>query len=208
MRQGITGAAQWQILEPDEQLMLRLGQDDWTCLEELVERHREALVHYLYRMVQDQEAAEDLAQEVFLRVFRARARYQPVARFTTWLYRIATNLALNWLRGQKAARWTYSLDAPCRDGRAFTLRDHGRNIEQRLVERSLAERVRRAVAALPARQRAVIILHKYHELDHEQIARILGCSVQAVKSLAFRGYANLRRQLVGAYEPACVAGRQ
>lgn len=206
MRQGITGAAQWQILEPDEQLMLRLGQDDWTCLEELVERHREALVHYLYRMVQDQEAAEDLAQEVFLRVFRARARYQPVARFTTWLYRIATNLALNWLRGQKAARWTYSLDAPCRDGRAFTLRDHGRNIEQRLVERSLAERVRRAVAALPARQRAVIILHKYHELDHEQIARILGCSVQAVKSLAFRGYANLRRQLVGAYEPARVGG--
>jgi len=175
----------------DAQLMLRVTEGCRESFDLLVLRHREPLVHFLYRMVQDAEVAEELAQEVFLRAFRARARYQPAAKFSTWLYRIATNLALNWLRRSRNNGRYCSLGAPeCQQPPAGEP-----SVEQLLIKRALVEQVRRAVASLPERQRAVIILYKYHGLDHDQIACILGCSVQAVKSLAFRGYANLRRLL-------------
>jgi RNA polymerase sigma-70 factor (ECF subfamily) len=181
--------------DPDALLMVQVAHGDREAFERLVERHRNSVVHLLYRMVQDAEAAEELAQEVFLRVYRSRSRYEPTARFTTWLYRIATNLALNWLRHERRCTQIFSLDA-ARDSRP-QLQWPARqpSSEEVLLRRDLAERVRRAVAALPPRQRAVVVLHKYHDMDYEQIAATLGCSVQAVKSLTFRAFANLRKSL-------------
>jgi len=179
----------------DAQLMVRVREGDRAGFELLMLRHREPVVHFLYRMVQNQDVAEELAQEVFLRVYRSRAGYQPTARFTSWLYRIAANLAFNWLRHQRRENNPLSLDAARRNGVIPQIADQQASVEELLIRRTMLDGVRRAVAALPDRQRAVVLLHKYHGMDYEQIAQTLGCSVQAVKSLTFRAYANLRRSL-------------
>lgn len=176
----------------DVWFMLRVREGDACGFEWLLARHREPVVHFFYRMVQDPEAAAELAQEVFLRVYRSRARYQPSARFTNWLYRIATNLALNYLRRQKR---TLSLDEVRDNGLRLPCPERRPNVEEELLRQARIGAVRKAVAALPPRQRAVIVLHQYHGLDYQQIAQALGCSVSAVKSLTFRAYAHLRRQL-------------
>ncbi|MGH9345222.1 MAG: RNA polymerase sigma factor, partial [Terriglobia bacterium] len=139
--------------------------------------------------------AEDLAQDVFLRVYQARERYQPGARFTTWLYRIATNLALNAIRDRKAG------DAPALDDdedgspRVERIADTRLTVEERLVLSDRERLIRQAVEDLPEKQRAAVILHKYQEVDYRQISSVLGLSESAVKSLLFRAYENLRVRL-------------
>ena len=178
-------------LEPDAQLMLRVKEGDAASFALLLERHRAPVVHFLYRMVQNQAVAEELAQEVFLRVYRARGGYEPTARFTTWLFRIATHLALNSLRDRRADKAVESLDgdldAPVPDRRP--------TVEQTLVGQARLEEVRRAIHALPAKQRAAVLMHKYQEMEYSQIARVLNCSESAVKSLLFRAYETLRARL-------------
>src|SRR5947207_7428948 len=92
------------VLEFDAQLMIGVKEGDEVCMEMLLARHRERVIHFLWRMVQNQAIAEELAQDAFLRVYRSRARYEPTAKFTTWLYHIATHLALNWLRDRRHER--------------------------------------------------------------------------------------------------------
>jgi RNA polymerase sigma-70 factor (ECF subfamily) len=147
-------------------------------------------------MVRDQGVAEDLAQEVFLRVYRARKKYAPSAKFTTWLFRIATNLALNALRDGRFRQMEVSVDAEPEGGQpAVDVPDGRPSAVERLMEMDRAEFVRRAIAALPEKQRAAVLLHKYHELDYDEIARILECSEPALKSLLFRAYEALRVKL-------------
>src|SRR5678815_5161979 len=120
-------------LEQDAQLMLRVGEGDDTSFALLLERHRGPVVHFLYRMVQNQAVSEELAQEVFLRVYRSRATYEPTAKFTTWLFRIATHLALNALRDGKNERLQERLDD---DGGSMPVRqvsDRKPSVEQSLV---------------------------------------------------------------------------
>lgn len=187
---GVTAA-----LEPDTQLMLRVKDGDACSFEILLAKYRRPVVNYLYRMVQNQAIAEELAQEVFLRVYRARTSYEPTAKFTTWLFRIATHLALNSLRDRKGERRQQSLDASV-DGQApMEVADVRRNREQQLVDDARLECVRDAIAGLPEKQRAAVLMHKYQELDYSQIAGVLGCSVSAVKSLLFRAYETLRERL-------------
>src|SRR5271169_79048 len=187
------------MVRSDVQLMLGVKQGDEASFELLLRRYRSPLCHFLNRMVRDSAQAEDLAQEVFLRVYRARRDYEPSAKFTTWLFRIATNLALNSLRDGRHRQAEVSLDAPAegQDGSEMTLDvpDGAPMVEQELVERDRVAVVRRAIFALPEKQRAAVLLHKYQELDYDEIARILGCSVSALKSLLFRAYENLRVQL-------------
>lgn len=182
-------------LEQDAQLMVRVRDGDADSFEILLERHRRPVVNYLYRMVRNQAVAEELAQEVFLRVYRARNRYEPTAKFTTWLYRITTHLALNSLRNSKAEKWQQSLDAAKEDRQALEVADLRRNREQELVEDTRLQEVRHAIASLPEKQRAAVLMHKYQELDYSQIANVLDCSVSAVKSLLFRAYETLRERL-------------
>jgi RNA polymerase sigma-70 factor, ECF subfamily len=155
-------------------------------------------VHYLFRMTGHQGVAEELAQEVFLRVYRSRESYEPTAKFTTWLDRITTNLALNWIRDSKSEKGQTSLDDRLgnrEDGPTLQVADSQANAEQRMVADARLEEIRLAIHALPENQRAAVIMHKYQELDYQQIAEALGSSVPAVKSLLFRAYESLRARL-------------
>jgi RNA polymerase sigma-70 factor (ECF subfamily) len=182
-------------LDCDVQLMLRVKDGDGASFALLLEKYRVSVTHFLYRMVQDQPVAEELAQEVFLRVYKSRETYEPTAKFTTWLYRIATHLALNWLRDGKNERGQERLDEVVDDGPVRELPDRTPSVEQRMVHRVKVDEVRRAVAALPAKQRAAVLMHKYEEMEYSQIAKILTCSESAVKSLLFRAYETLRVRL-------------
>jgi RNA polymerase sigma-70 factor (ECF subfamily) len=182
-------------LEHDAQLMLRVKEGDGESFELLLEKYRSSVISYLYRMVQNQGVAEELAQEVFFRVYRSRASYVPTAKFTTWLFRIATHLALNSLRDHRNERHQESLDEQFEDSWGIQVMDQRRNREQELVAEARLAEVRRAVAALPEKQRAAVLMHKYQEMDYVQIGSILGCSTSAVKSLLFRAYETLRRRL-------------
>jgi RNA polymerase sigma-70 factor (ECF subfamily) len=182
-------------LEQDAQLMLQVKEGNAGSFELLLNRHRRPLVAYLTRMVQNQAVAEELAQEAFLRVYRARADYEPSAKFTTWLFRIATHLALNALRDSKHQRREQSVDGAGPEGSPLQLADQRANREQQMVDESRLAAVRDAIARLPEKQRAAVLLHKYEALEYSQIADALGCSVSAVKSLLFRAYESLRASL-------------
>jgi RNA polymerase sigma-70 factor (ECF subfamily) len=185
----------------DVQLMLDVKAGDEQSFELLLQRYRTPLVNFLYRMVRSREQAEDLAQEVFIRVYRAREEYVPSAKFTTWLFRIATNLALNSLRDHRYQKMEMSIDAPlvadAEDGdeRPFEVADKHATVEQDLVEQERKKMIRHAIEKLPEKQRAAVLLHKYQELDYAEIAKILSCSESALKSLLFRAYEVLRVEL-------------
>ena len=184
----------------DAQLMLRVRDGDEESFRVLLEKHRNPVVHFLYRMVRDEAVSEELSQEVFLRVYRSRGSYEPTARFTTWLFRIATHLALNWLRDGKHERSHQRLDAP-RDSEqeggmpAREVSDRKPSVEQRMVYQTRLQEVRDAIALLPEKQRAAVLMHKYEEMEYSQIANVLECSESAVKSLLFRAYETLRARL-------------
>jgi RNA polymerase sigma-70 factor, ECF subfamily len=181
--------------------MLDVKAGDEQSFGLLLQRYRSPLVNFLYRMVRSREQAEDLAQEVFIRVYRAREEYVPSAKFTTWLFRIATNLALNSLRDHRHEKLEISMDAPvtadAQDGdeKPFEVADKHPTIEQELVEEDRKKMIRHAIEKLPEKQRAAVLLHKYQELDYAEIAKILSCSESALKSLLFRAYETLRVEL-------------
>ena len=176
-------------------LMVQTRDGDPATFAVLVERHRNGLVGYLYRMVENHAVAEELAQETFLRAFRSRAGYQPSAKFTTWLYSIGTRLALNWLRDNRLSRRHEPLDAPGENGRPYQYADPRPLADSRLMRQDLVRTVRRALAELPDRQRSVVLMHKYQDMSYEEIAAALGVTVQAVKSLLFRAHSALRQKL-------------
>jgi RNA polymerase sigma-70 factor, ECF subfamily len=152
------------------------------------------VVHFLYRMVQNQAVSEELAQEVFLRVYRSRSTYEPTAKFTTWLFRIATHVALNSIRDGKKEKGHESLDVET-EGMERQVADRQPTVEQEMVRNVKLREVRQAIEALPAKQRAAVLMHKYEGLDYAQIAAVLSCSESAVKSLLFRAYESLRGRL-------------
>ncbi len=189
----------------DVQLMLDVKAGDEASFEFLLRKYRSPLVNFLYRMVRDTAQAEDLAQEVFLRVYRARQDYSPSAKFTTWLFRIATNLALNSVRDNRYRKLETSIDAPesnQEDAAPRELPAREMRIDEHLLEQDRVAFIRRTIEKLPEKQRAAVLLHKYEEMDYAEIAKILECSESALKSLLFRAYETLRVEL------APLAGRQ
>ncbi len=180
----------------DVQLMLEAKAGNDASFEHLLQRYRIPLVNFLYRMVRDSATAEDLAQEVFLRVYRARHGYEASAKFTTWLFRIATNLALNRIRDTRYRQMEVSLDVRSEDEQpVMELPARELRVDQILIERDRTVIIRRAVEALPEKQRIAVLLHKYEEMDYCEIAKVLECSEAALKSLLFRAYETLRVQL-------------
>src|SRR5258708_30025468 len=155
----------------DVQLMLDVKAGDQQSFELLLQRYRMPLVNFLYRMVRSREQAEDLAQEVFLRVYRAREDYEPSAKFTTWLFRIATNLALNSLRDHRYQKMEISLDAPVTadaeegDERTLDVADKHPDIEQNLGEEAREAVIRRGSGKLPEKERGAVVRHKDQELE-------------------------------------------
>ena len=189
----------------DVQLMLDVKAGDEQSFELLLRKYRTPLVNFLYRMVRDTAVAEDLAQEVFLRVYRARQEYAPSAKFTTWMFRIATNLALNSVRDNRHRQMEISMDQSVDTGederRALEVPDKAPSGEQELVARCRADLIMKAIHSLPEKQRAAVLLHKYQELDYDEIARVLECSESALKSLLFRAYETLRVELAPLVSP-------
>jgi RNA polymerase sigma-70 factor, ECF subfamily len=182
-------------IDYDAELMLRVKAGDHASFGVLLEKHRNPVIHFLYRMVQNQAVAEELAQEVFLRVYRSRASYEPTAKFTTWLFRIATHLALNSLRDGKNDRKQESLDDMVDDQPVRQVSDNRPTIEQVMLYQARLGEVKKAIQTLPEKQRAAVLMHKYEEMEYSQIARVLNCSESAVKSLLFRAYETLRARL-------------
>lgn len=189
------GKATAGSLDRDAELMLCVRDGDQTSFGLLLNRYRNSVIHFLYRMVQSQAVAEELAQEVFLRVYRFRSSYQPTAKFTTWLFRIATHLGLNWIRDRRHEKLQDSLDQESADGATRQLSDGSRTVEQEMVYQAKLGEVRQAISCLPSKQRAAVMMHKYDEMEYSQIANVLGCSQSAVKSLLFRAYESLRMRL-------------
>jgi RNA polymerase sigma-70 factor, ECF subfamily len=181
--------------ELDTRLMLGVKHGDGLCMDMLLDRHRRPVIQFLYRMVRNHAIAEELAQNVFLRVYRSRTTYEPTAKFTSWLFRIATRVALNSLRDRRHETNQYSLSAtPERDSER-QIPDSRPTVDQLLIRDVKLEEIRQAIAELPDRQRAAVIMHKYEELEYSQIAVALNCSPQTVKSLLFRAYSALRIRL-------------
>jgi RNA polymerase sigma-70 factor, ECF subfamily len=182
----------------DSAIMLQVREGDDAAFNYLVEKYHRAMIHFMFRMVHNQAVAEELAQEVFLRVYRSRQTYRAEARFSTWLYRIATNLGVNHARDTKQERSAHTIYLDEQDAETGTLPDVADarpTAEQDLVREERMHAIRQHVMALPERQRNAVLMHKYQGLDYKQIGAVLKLSESATKSLLFRAYQTLRERL-------------
>jgi RNA polymerase sigma-70 factor (ECF subfamily) len=184
--------------DSDVAAMRRLAAGDSDALAELIDRHKRSVLNIAYRYLGDATAAEDLAQEAFIRVYQARRRYKPTAKFSTWLYRIVSNLCFSSLRKEQV-RQAFSLDTSLetQDGNFHTDRP-GMDIDSpgdRIERQELAEAVRRVITTLPENQRIAVLLNRYAGLDYREVARSMNLSPMAVKSLLNRARNNLKEKL-------------
>lgn len=196
-----TTSAQMALRDPDVRLMLRVRDaDDSAAFGELVEHYQRRLVGILGHIVGRPDEAEDLAQEVFLRVYRTRKRYHPRAKFATWLFTIANNLALNALRSRQRKP---TVPLPAQESGPLgarpveqLVRDVGPAPSQQLAHQELAAVIREALAGLNERQRMAVVLNKYEDLNYAEIAEVMGLTTKAVKSLLSRARCRLRDALM------------
>jgi RNA polymerase sigma-70 factor, ECF subfamily len=182
----------------DSAIMLELRAGNMAGFDFLIQKYRKPIMHFMYRMVHNQAIAEELAQEVFLRVYRSRETYRAEARFSTWLYRIATNLGVNYARDNKQERTasTVYLDQADADtGMTPDVPDSTPDAESDLLRNERLNAIRQHVMALPERQRMAVLMHKYEGMDYKQIGDVLKLSESATKSLLFRAYQTLREKL-------------
>jgi RNA polymerase sigma-70 factor (ECF subfamily) len=191
------GSAHFAQME-DSAIMLELRAGNMSGFDFLIQKYRRPIVNFMYRMVRNQAVAEELAQEVFLRVYRSRQTYRAEARFSTWLYRIATNLGVNHARDtrhERAASTIYLDEADPDTGTTPDVADTTLTAEESLLRRERMNAIRRHVMELPERQRMAVLMHKYEGMDYRQIGDVLKLSESATKSLLFRAYQTLREKL-------------
>jgi RNA polymerase sigma-70 factor (ECF subfamily) len=181
---------------PSEELMAKAAEGDEFAFEILVRRHQASVLNLVYRYVGDRTKAKDLAQEVFLRVWKSASRYEPKAKFTTWIYRITANLCLNELKSFGKKKLIFG-GSPGEEGQT---RDEGSNVSPSAEDLLLAEerslRISDALQSLPESQRMALILKRYEGLSYDEIARVMRCSVSAVESLLVRAKRNLQEKLI------------
>jgi RNA polymerase sigma-70 factor, ECF subfamily len=182
----------------DATIMLELRAGNMAGFDYLIQKYRKPIIHFMYRMVHNQAVAEELAQEVFLRVYRSRETYRAEARFSTWLYRIATNLGVNHVRDtrhERAASTIYLDEADAETGTTPDVADATPSAEANLLRQERLNAIRQHVLALPERQRMAVLMHKYEGMDYKEIGDVLKLSESATKSLLFRAYQTLREKL-------------
>jgi RNA polymerase sigma-70 factor (ECF subfamily) len=200
---GSTGetSAQMALRDPDIRVMLRVRGDEPGAFEELVERFQNRLVGVMNHLVGNAEEAEDLAQEVFLRVYRARKKYRPRSKFSTWLFTIANNLALNSLRARQrkpvVPLATHDSGPLGPRPEEQLVRDPGTGPMQKVQKQELSDLIRQALDGLNERQRVAVVLNKFEDMNYAEIAEIMGLTTKAVKSLLSRARMNLRAALAG-----------
>lgn len=184
--------------DPDAALMLKVKEGDRAAFETLVDRYKQPVMNLVFRTVRDYDEAEDIAQHVFLQVYKSAHRYRITAKFTTWLFTIARNLALNEIR-RRTRHPAESMDTP-RPGeeeapaRQVEVKDQFSPPEAMLHE-ELKEKLEEALGELPENQRTAILLCQEGDVSYEEIARILDCSISATKSLIHRGRETLKSKL-------------
>ncbi len=202
MANGETLEQQLEARDPDVRLMLQVRDDVQGAFEVLVERYQHRLVSVLTHLIGSNEEAEDLAQDVFLRIYRARKGYKPKAKFSTWLFTIANNLALNHLRSKGRNRAFTGTGGDSGEGSSTGLRSSveramGRegtpSAQMRQVE--MAEVVREALDILGEDQKMAVLLNKFEEMSYSEIAQVMDRSEAAIKSLLARARTHLREQL-------------
>lgn len=182
----------------DAAIMLALRDGNMAGFDFLIQKYRKPIIHFMYRMVHNQAIAEELAQEVFLRVYRSRETYRAEARFSTWLYRIATNLGVNHARDtrhERTASMVYLDETDGETGMTPDVADSTPGAETDLLRQERLNAIRQHVMALPERQRMAVLMHKYEGMDYKQIGDVLKLSESATKSLLFRAYQTLRDKL-------------
>ena len=198
---ALTGESSTQLAlrDPDIRLMLRVRGDDSEAFAELVELYHQRLVNVMHHLVGNSEEAEDLAQEVFLRVYRGRKKYHPTAKFSTWLFTIANNLALNALRSRQrrpVVPLNLSDSGPLGPRPAEQLvQDRGNLPMQNMQQQELAKLIQIALEGLNERQRVAVVLNKFEDMNYAEIAEIMGLTTKGVKSLLSRARDNLRLAL-------------
>jgi len=185
-------------IDPDAALMLRVKRGDADAFEALVDKYKQPVTNLLYRTLRDATEAEDLAQNVFLQVYKSADRYRVEAKFSTWLYTIARNLCLNEIR-RRSRHPGESIEAAGESEGEMPARqfEDVRNVSapERLLRDELSEKVEEAVAALPGNQRTALLLFKEKEMSYEEIAKVMNCSLSATKSLIHRGRETLKAVL-------------
>jgi RNA polymerase sigma-70 factor (ECF subfamily) len=192
-------SVQLALRDPDTRLMLSVRDDEPGAFEELVERYQNRLVGVMHHLVGNASEAEDLAQEVFLRVYRARKKYRARCKFSTWLFTIANNLALNALRTRQrkpVVRLNAHESGPLGPRPAEQLvQDSGSQPVRKVQQQELAGVIRKALDGLNERQRLAVVLNKFEDMNYAEIAEIMGLTTKAVKSLLCRARTNLRAAL-------------
>lgn len=181
---------------PDSQLIAAWQRGDEDAFQALFERYRARVVNIAWRFLGDADAAQDAAQEVFVKLYTSARDYRPDAEFSTWLYRVTANACLDALR--KRRRWRTAPETDLTQMPA----DESASPEAQAASAELARQVRAAIASLPPNQRMAVVLQRYEELSYKQIAAVLNTSVPAVESLLFRAKDALRRALSGYVEAA------
>jgi len=182
----------------DVSLMLRFQKGEELAFQELVERNHSRVVGLIYRFISNASDAEDLAQEVFLRIYRARKTYKPTAKFSTWMFRITANVSLNALRSRANRKDDVSIDQVMDfgDGPRAMPDPDTKMPDHDLHQEELQEKVREAIAELPEKQQVAVVLNKYEGMSYAEIANTIGCSTMAVKSLLARARDNLKDHLL------------
>ena len=184
--------------DPDAALMLRVREGDFDAFEQLVEKYKQPVMNLVYRTLPDATEAEDLAQHVFLQVFKSAARYEVSAKFSTWLFTIARNLCLNEIR-RRSRHPADSLDVTFPDSEDQPMRqvEDAKAVPapESVIQSELEDKIEEALEALPEKQRTAILLCRGEEHSYEEIATILECSVSATKSLIHRGRETLKQLL-------------
>lgn len=200
MAERETPVLNYELRDPDVRLMLRVRDDDAAAFEELVRRYQGRLITVLEQLIHRRDAAEDLAQEVFLRVFRARKGYLPGAKFSTWLFTIANHVASNALRTLARRREVTLAPHPDADSQGMPLEQialaaSGLMPTRQLDHRERAHMVREAMLRLSERQKMALLLSKFEGMSYLEIGQAMDLSTQAVKSLLSRARCNLRAAL-------------
>ena len=178
----------------ESKIMAEVAKGNLSAFREIVECYQNPLLNYINRYTGDRAAAEDIAQEVFLRVFKTAKEYRPLSSFKTWLFKIATNLCLNELRDNKIHRNTIDI-FELNEAGFVGLVEKNRSPMRELENRELSSTLKKALRILPENQRVALLLHKYSGFSYNEISQIMGCSMSAVESLIHRARQSLRKQL-------------
>ena len=186
-----------EFSDHDSELMVAYQNGDYTAFDQLLDKYHRPIVNFIYKFVNNVSEAEDLAQEVFLRIHRAKEGYEPRARFAAWIYRIAANVSLKEIGRKKRMRfWNPNNNSHSPPDSEEPFPDPRPNAENRLISAEMAREIRRAIQALPPKERLALVLRRYQDLSYREIAETMGCTEAAVKTYIHRGKLHVRDHIL------------